>query len=179
LAAPCGDAPADVAAATTIAANRQNVAVLGQACSSGFDQTLPIYEAAWIVTISGSATNDPLPSYGPTVFDRTVVRDGDDVDAWYAKVEALTSDLMRRRAYERKFDSPPRPYADLYFDASNLLLARLREISRVVHGSLVINRIALAAAVRNTTNFRGVSCTIRLDPTTGNRLNDPSSFAGC
>jgi ABC-type branched-subunit amino acid transport system substrate-binding protein len=177
--APCGDATADVAAATTITANRQNVAVLGQMCSSAFDQALPIYQAAGIVTISGSATGDALPMYAPTVFDRTVVRDGDGLSDWYALVQTLASDLAWRRAYVAEFDSTPRPFADLYFDATRLLLARLRQVSHVVGGSLVIDRAALARAIRNTTSFPGVTCTIRLDPATGNRVNDPSAFAQC
>lgn len=177
--APCGDATTDVAAATSITANRQNVAVLGQMCSSGFDQALPIYQAAGIVTISGSATSDSLPSYGPTVFDRTIVRDSDDLVAWYASVQTLASDVTWRRAYTAEFDSTPRPFADLYFDATRLLLARLRQVSRVVGGRLVINRAALARAIRNTTIFPGVTCTIRLDPATGNRVNDSSALRQC
>jgi len=177
--APCGDTSADVAAAKTVAANPQNVAVLGQVCSSGFDQALPIYEAAGMVTITGSATNDSLPSYGSIVFDRTVVSDGDGVDAWYPGVQARAPDVTWRRAYTARFGLPPRPFADLYFDATSLLLARLRAVSRLVRGNLIIDRAAHARAVRDTTSFRGVTCTIRLDPATGNRVNDPSALAQC
>jgi hypothetical protein len=49
-------------------------------------------------------------------------------------------------------------------------------VSKVVSGNLVIDRAALASAVRNTANFEGVSCRITLDPFTGNRVND---LAGC
>jgi hypothetical protein len=46
-------------------------------------------------------------------------------------------------------------------------------------GNLVVNRAALARAVRTTTNYRGVSCTITLDPATGNRVNDPIALSRC
>jgi hypothetical protein len=94
--APSGDPAADVAAATSIVANSQNVGVLGQLCSTGFDQALPIYQSADIVTITGSATDPALPSFGPTVFDRTAVNDSccpfvDEFDPWYATVLTLPS----------------------------------------------------------------------------------------
>src|SRR5262245_47157686 len=73
--APCGEPTTDVAAATSIVANSQNVGVLGQLCSFGFEQALPIYESAGLVTITGSATDPTLPSFGPTVFNRTAVND--------------------------------------------------------------------------------------------------------
>src|SRR5438874_4865166 len=42
--APCGNAAADVAAAGAIVANPLNAGVLGQVCSSGFADALPVYE---------------------------------------------------------------------------------------------------------------------------------------
>jgi ABC-type branched-subunit amino acid transport system substrate-binding protein len=177
--APCGDPTGDVAAATRITSDPQNVAVLGQMCSVGFDQALPIYQAAGLVTITGSATNDALPSYAPTVFDRTVVGDGDGLTTWYASVQALPTDVSWRGMYAAKFGSDPWPFADLYFDATSLLLARLRQVSHVVHRSLVINRAALAQAVRTTTSFPGVSCIIRFDRSTGDRVNEPAALTQC
>ena len=178
--APCGDPAADVAAATSIVANPRNVAVLGQLCSFGFEQALPVYESAGLVTINGSATGDALPAFGPTVFNRTAVRDGDGFDPWYAAVSQLPSDLAWREAYSLRFGSAPLPLADLYYDAARLLIRNLQEISRIDgDGSLVINRAALAQAVRNTTKFQGVTCRITLDPVTGNRLNDPTALSNC
>jgi ABC-type branched-subunit amino acid transport system substrate-binding protein len=178
--APCGDAAADVQAARTITADAQNLAVLGQFCSSGFDQALPIYEAAGVVTITGSATNDALPSFGPTVFDRTAVDDGDGFDSWYAAVSQLPSDVDWQHAYAREFGTAPTQFADLYFDAASLLIRDLQKVSSPDgHGGLVIDRAALAAAVRGTTAFRGVTCTVTFDPKTGNRVNDPAALARC
>jgi hypothetical protein len=177
--APCGDATADVAAAKGIAANLQNVGVLGQFCSGGFDQALPVYETAGLVTISGSATSDALPSFGPTVFDRTAVNDAGGYDAWYATVSGLPGDLAWRQAYTLRFGTAPTGFADLYYDAAGLLIRNVESVSTVDRGSLVVNRAALAHAVRGTTNYLGVTCTVTLDPATGNRLNDPAALANC
>jgi hypothetical protein len=95
-------------------------------------------------------------------------------------VQRLPSDLAWQREYVTEFGSSPQGFADLYFDAASLLLRRLRQVSRVdAVGDLVIGRDALAGAVRNTTHFPGVSCTIALDPATGNRVNDPAALARC
>jgi len=179
VSAPCGDPAADVAAATSITANLQNVGVLGQFCSSGFDQALPIYQNAGIVTVTGSATNDDLPSFAPTVFDRTTV-DDDTFESWYATVSQLPSDLAWQQAYALEFGVAPTLFADLYYDAARLLIRDLQRVSTVdVGGKLIVNRATLASAVRNTTSYQGVSCTITLDPSTGNRLNDPAALSRC
>jgi ABC-type branched-subunit amino acid transport system substrate-binding protein len=179
VSAPCGDAAGDVAAATRITSNLQNVGVLGQFCSSGFDQALPIYQRAGLVTISGSATNDDLPSFAPAVFNRTVV-DDDTFDSWYAAVSQLPSDLAWQQAFRVEFGAAPSAFADLYYDAASLLIRDLQRVSTVDRGDrLIVNRAALAQAVRNTTRFQGVSCTITLDPATGNRLDDPAALSRC
>jgi ABC-type branched-subunit amino acid transport system substrate-binding protein len=171
----------NTSSATAIVSNTQNTAVLGNICSAGMVSALPIYEAAGLVTISGSATASSLPALGPTVFNRTaVVSDAaaDPGDIWASQVATLPSVLEWEQEFEAQFGMAPfvEPYPALYFDAASLLLSRLQQVSRIVNGNLVINRAALASAVRDTTNFQGVSCTITLDPLTGNRVND---LAGC
>jgi ABC-type branched-subunit amino acid transport system substrate-binding protein len=178
--APCGDPAADVAAAAGIVANTQNAGVLGQFCSSGFDQSLPIYQAAGVVVVSGSATSDALPAFGPTVFDRTAVSDGDGGTAWYTQVASLPADLAWQGAYAALFGAPPAQFADLYGDAARVLLRSLRDTSWVDnHGNLVVDRAALARAVRHTKDARGITCTITIDPATGNRVNDLKALARC
>jgi ABC-type branched-subunit amino acid transport system substrate-binding protein len=113
----CGD-PATAgavatAAASSVTANLQNVAVLGQVCSFGFAQALAIYEQAGVVTLSGSATNPTLPSAAPTVFDRTTL-DDNGFDLWYATVATLPSDFAWRQAYSHEFGGAPADFADLY-----------------------------------------------------------------
>jgi ABC-type branched-subunit amino acid transport system substrate-binding protein len=169
----------DSAAASAIVADTQILGVIGHVCSSDFAAALPIYEAAGVVTISGSATADFLPALGPTVFNRTVVSDGAGFATWYARVMALPSDIAWREAYTAEFGQPPTPFADLYYDATVLLLQRLHEVGTIDRGSLVVDRAALASAVRHTVGFRGVSCTITLDPTTGNRINDAAALDRC
>ena len=173
----CGDAGANVAAANAIVSNLQNAAVIGHACSSGFTPALPIYQDADLVTISGSATDASLPSLGPNVFNRTAVADP-NFDAWYAQVKELPSDLVFQQDYQNKFGAP-QDFTDLYFDATSLLLGDLSKVSTIVKGNLVIDRAALANAVRNTSNYQGVTCTVTLDPSTGNRVNDPASLTQC
>jgi hypothetical protein len=120
----------------------------------------------------------PSPTF--SVLDRTVVSDGEGSSAWYAQVQTLAGDQAWQSDYTSTFGTPPMPFADLYFDAANLLLNRLQQVSKPdAAGDLVIGRAVLAAAVQNTTNFTGVSCTITLDPTTGNRVNDPAALARC
>jgi hypothetical protein len=160
--------------------NTQNVAALGQVCSTGFDQALPVYEAAGLVTISGSATNDALPSFGPTVFNRTFVDDGDGADAWYAAVAQLPSDGAWRQAYALEFGRAPTAFADLYYDAASLLIRDLQKVAGVDRrGDLVVISPLLACAVRLTRAYAGVTCTVTFDPSTGNRLNDPSALSNC
>jgi ABC-type branched-subunit amino acid transport system substrate-binding protein len=145
---------------------------------------LPIYEAAGVVTISGSASGSVLPPLGPTVFNRTnVVSDaaGDAGDIWFSQIGLLPSVLEWDQEFEADFGVAPflSPAPALYFDAASLLIRDLQQVSRIVDGNLVIDRATLANAVRNTTKFQGVTCTISLDPATGDRLNDPTALSRC
>jgi ABC-type branched-subunit amino acid transport system substrate-binding protein len=167
------------ASAASIVANAQNTAVIGHLCSAGFTSALPVYEAAGLVTLSGSATADELPQLGPTVFNRTIVRDGDDVDRWMSDVLALPSVEAWSLDYEARFGVAPPELAVFYFDAASLLLRRLQQHSEIADRSLVVNRAELATAVRQTTRFQGITCTVSLDPATGNRVNDTAALARC
>ena len=189
--APCGSfadvGPTDVAVAKSVVDNPQNVGVIGQMCSEAFGgpncvtplvTPLSVYEGAGIVTINGSATGTCLPQIGPTVFNRTTVVDA-TFDAWYAAVQALPSDIDWAKAYALRFGKAPTPFADLYFDAAGLLLKQLQQSSSVAGGNLTIDRTALARAVRDTTLYEGITCTVTLDPATGNRIDDPAALAAC
>ena len=63
--------------------------------------------------------------------------------------------------------------------ATLLPLARLEQTARNVKGSLVIDRLAFARAVRHTRHFPGMTCSIALDPATGFRTNDQAALARC
>jgi ABC-type branched-subunit amino acid transport system substrate-binding protein len=177
-------------AATAIVDNEQNTAVLGHICSAGFANALPIYEEAGVVTISGSAsasflTPEPQQTLlGPTVFNRTIVvsdAQGDAGDMWISQIAALPSVLEWQEEYEAEFGQAPvlPALSAMYFDAASLLLQRLQRVSKIANGNLVIDRAALAQAVRATTTFQGVTCKITLDPTSGNRINDQAALARC
>jgi hypothetical protein len=158
--APCGDPAANLAAAESIVADPQNVAVLGHLCSPGDAVALPLYQEAGLVAISGSTTNPALPGFGPDVFDSVAVPDGccpyvDQFDPWYAQVETLPSDLAWQQAYTLEFGTAPAPFADLYYDAASLLVRDLQTTSTLDGGAnLVIDRAALARAVRTRPRTR-------------------------
>jgi ABC-type branched-subunit amino acid transport system substrate-binding protein len=182
---PCGDSAADLAAATSIVANPENVGVVGTFCSTADAVALPVFQTADLVTISGSTTNPFLPPLGPSVFNSVAVSDSccpyvDLSDPWYATVETQPSVLAWRRAYTDEFGAPPVTFADLYYDATSLLIRNLQNISSIDGtGNLVINRPALAESVRHTTKYQGVTCTTTLDQATGYRVNDPLALARC
>ena len=160
----------NAAAAHGIVAHRQYVGVLGFVCSAGAPSGLSVLESAGIVSISGSSSADGLPAAAPTTFNRVVARDGDGFDAWYGAVMASSVNGAWRAVYQSLYGTPPLFLADLYFDAASLLLAKLDETARVERNRLVVDRSQLAAAVRGTLGFAGVSCAITIDPATGNRV---------
>ncbi len=182
--APCGGGTAasladNAAVADAAVANARNVAVIGHPCSPEAPAWLPVYEAAGLATINGSTTGPTLPALGPTVFNGTAVPDP-DFTPWYAKVTALPSDLAWRARFQARFGSPPTDFADLYYDATNVLLAAIRESAWIGYGhTLVIDRAALAARLRHTRRFPGVTCSVTLDPATGYRVNDAVALARC
>jgi len=178
----------NTAAARQVAANAQNVAVLGHEASLTFggveapvgacpaptsDSALSVYEAAGIATLNGSTTNPCLPPIGPTVFNATAVP-GAAFDGWYQSVQQLPSDLAWRVAYQSQFGVAATDFADLYYDAANVLLGALQSVAKIANGNLVVPRSALAEAVRATTGFCGVTGALNLDAT-GYRTNAPGS----
>lgn len=181
VSAACLDPTGDKAVAEGIVSNTQNTGVIGPFCSSGARYSLPVYEAAGVVVISGSTQAVDLPAFAPTVFNRTLVEQPPgQPSGWFDTVSGLPS-VKRWTEYHAAF--PPAAatseYDAFYFDAATLLLDRLQQVSTIKDGNLVIDRKELAKAVRQTTEFPGVTCTISFDPATGNRINDPASLARC
>ena len=154
------------------------MAVLGQVCSHGFAQALAIYQKADMVVISGSATNTALHGAGPTVFNRTIV-DDNHVDSWYPVISQLPSDLAWRLDYTVKFGSAPSDFADLYYDAANIVIDDIVGASQVdAKGELIVNRAALATAVRDTSAYPGVTCSVTID-SRGDRVVDDAAISTC
>jgi ABC-type branched-subunit amino acid transport system substrate-binding protein len=171
-ATPCSDPGANAAAATSIVANPDVAGVVGHLCSNGLAGALPVYESAGMVVVSGSATDPSLTGLGPSVFDRTVVNDADNGANWLTAVEQLPSVLAWQQRYTARFGIAPTTFAELYYDATSLLLNRINQVATLDgSGNLVIDRRMLAAAVRHTTNYQGVSGCISLDAV-GNRFNN-------
>jgi len=182
---PCQDPETSAAVAAQVVANPANIAVIGHMCSPDERAALPIYEQAGVVTISGTATNPTNPSFGPDVFNSLLVPDDTPggSDQWYSRVQQLPRDLSWQGEYTARFGSAPATWADLYFDAASLLLQEVAAASVVSQGNLVIDRSALASAVRTVAlspdlGFKGVTCWINLD-LRGYRINDPASLDRC
>ena len=177
----CGVPEGEKVVAEGIVANTQNTGVIGPFCSSGARYSLPVYEAAGVVVVSGSASAVDLPPFAPTVFNRTVVEGPPGPpDPWFVTVTGLQS-VKRWTDYHAAFPpaAPTSEFDAFSFDAATLLLDRLQQVSKIKDGNLVIDRKELAKVVRRTTDFPGVTCTVAFDRATGNRLNDPASLAGC
>jgi ABC-type branched-subunit amino acid transport system substrate-binding protein len=175
-------------AAQNVVADAQNVAVIGHMCSQGLGgdcgaeaNALATYEAAGVLAVTGSATAACLPALGPTVFDRTAIPDGlaTDFDTWYALIQATPRDTAWRQAYQDAYGSSPPEFADLYYDATQLLITKLQQVSHMSGGDLVIDRAALARAMRATAGFQGVTCSTTIDPVTGDRVLDLAALARC
>lgn len=175
--APCS-LPQDVEAAAAIVDDETIVGVVGPACSGSADVTLPLFEAAGVVTVSPTATEPGLGTYAPTTFNRTAVDDS-GFDAWYAAVGALPSDVAFWETYEALYGPPPaRVFGDLAYDATLVLLTALKQVATLEQGSVVVDRGELAAAVRATAGLHGVTCTITLEAD-GDRLDDEEALARC
>jgi hypothetical protein len=182
---PCRNPAVAAEVASEVVANTQNAAVIGHMCSPDEHAALPIYEAAGVVTISGSATGPLNPGFGPDVFNSTAVPDDTpgEGDSWYARVQQLPRDVTWHTRYAARFGSTPAIFADLYFDAATVLLDALEASSTLEGGDLVIDRVALATAVRQVAGrapqgTNGVTCWIKLDAR-GYRINDPAALDRC
>jgi ABC-type branched-subunit amino acid transport system substrate-binding protein len=176
--APCS-LPKDAMAAEAIVGDPGLAGVVGPLCSEPSVTTLPMYEQAGIVVISPTATSLGLGAYAPTTFNRTTV-DNDSFDPWYSRVATLPRNVDFRARYEDRFGPAPPDFlvADLAYDAALLLLDSLKRSSTVQGGRLVIDRAALAAAVRATNELQGVTCTISFEPD-GDRIHDDISLDRC
>jgi ABC-type branched-subunit amino acid transport system substrate-binding protein len=186
--------PPDTSAATAIAADGGFVAVVGQPCSRGGSDWVPIYERAGIPVVSPSATHPALPSFGPTVFNRTIPPDG-VWESWYRVVGAYDIDgngvfgpcesclplpavAAFRIDYETRFGESPTAFSELAYDAAHVIVNALNRVAQIRGGTLVIDRAKLARAIRDTDGLGGLSCKISFD-SVGNRESKPNQLARC
>ncbi len=156
-------------AANAIIANAQNAGVVGPFCSISTEGALPVFENVNMVMISFANTRFNLPSFGPTMFNRVVVTDL-DFDNWHTQIGGLQSVLDWEADFAARYGRAPSDLARYAYDAALVLLAHIEATGTMnLDGDLVIDRNVLAAAVRGTTGFSGVTGSINLDGD-GNRI---------
>jgi ABC-type branched-subunit amino acid transport system substrate-binding protein len=174
------------AAALSVIANPDYVGVIGHACSRSYEAGLPLYEAAGIVTVSGSSSIFGTPNFGPGVSNRVNLNDYYyESSRWLPIVQAMPRVQEWDVRYQDRFGNEPADYAILFYDATKLLLERIAQTSHLqLDGSLIINRAELASAIRSTRNYQGVTGCFSFDgigdrlPEDGNCNQPPVADAG-
>lgn len=167
-------------AANTIVANLQNVGVVGPLYSSSTFGAAPVFETASLVMISYANSHPDLPAEGPNIFNRVVLIDPGS-DEWAVKINALPEAVDWRSDFESDFGRTPDSLAVFAYDSTKILLEKIQEVSIVDgSGNLVIDRAALATAVRTTVNYPGKTGPVtfeyngnRVDPLTLTVNDDP------
>ena len=174
---PCS-LPADATAAQAIVADPTLVGVVGPMCSEPSVTTLPIYEQAGLVVVSPTATQPGLGTLAPTTFNRTAV-DDTGFETWYLRVAELRVNQEFRARYESRFGEAQDFFvADLAYDATLALIDGIKRSSTIEGGALVVDRAALAAAVRTTDGLHGVTCSISFEAD-GDRIADDTALERC
>ena len=164
------DQPSGQNAGDQIVANTQNLGVIGPFCSSSTFGMGPVLESAGVVMISYSNTSPLLDDYGWTVFNRVVVTDPEYVD-WNEYITHLSSVTLWNDEFYFAYGRQPTEFAKYVYDSTLLLLNRLDEVSTLDgSGNLLVDRAALAAAVRDTFSYMGVTGRIFLEAD-GDRVN--------
>lgn len=157
--------------AANIVANAQHVGVLGPMCSSSVIGAAPVFETALLVMITSTATALDLHTHGPNVFNR-IVPDDLEVESWDKLVSGMASVQSWEADFQTTYGHAPWNFAKYAYDATMLLLTRIQQVSSVDGGgNLVVDREALATAVRTTSNYSGLTGQIALD-VHGTRLNN-------
>jgi ABC-type branched-subunit amino acid transport system substrate-binding protein len=164
------------AAAQQIVADEHIIAVVGPVCSNSAIGALPALQAANVVMISGSATMPGLSAYGPGVFHRTLL-DDDQVDTLGYPSQIYIEDFPAVQSWLADFaawgggllETGLNHFSPYQYDAMGVLLRALDLSSQALNdGSLLIDREALRAAIRSTSNYPGVTGLITFE-TDGDR----------
>ena len=156
------DPTTGAAAATAIVSNTMHVGVIGPLCSSSTSAALPIFEAAALVMISPASTSPDLPPLGPTVFNRVILPDP-HWEAWDVRVSQWHPVIQWSRNFAAAHGHQPDTAAKYVYDATMLLLYQIDAVSTTGAGGLTINREALAAAVRGTSGYNGLTGDVTLN----------------
>jgi predicted GH43/DUF377 family glycosyl hydrolase len=166
---PC-DTAGGQALADDIVAETQNLGLVGPLCSSTTLSAAPVLETNSVVMISYANTRPDLYSYGPTIFNRVVLADP-LFEAWDVQVHSLPPVMDWETDASTALGHAPGSFMVYAYDATTLLLSQIDSVSTVDGGgNLVIDRAALAQAVRNTDGFAGLTGEVTLNPF-GDRLD--------
>jgi hypothetical protein len=153
-----------------IVAHATNVGVVGPYCSVTSMGALPAFETAGLVMVSGTNSNPSLYAAGPRVFNRVMISDPGS-DNWIQIVKNTPGYVSWAALFTTTYGHQPADLAVMYFDAAQVLLKAIDDVSVVDGGgNLVISRAALRAAVRSTFRFPGVTGQIDLTAF-GDRVN--------
>jgi ABC-type branched-subunit amino acid transport system substrate-binding protein len=158
--------PGGTAAAGAVVGDPDVVAVIGPACSAAAHGALPGLAGAGIPAISGAAAEPGLGGLGPTAFTRTIPAEDQPIS-----IDAVTGligvqEFLAR--YQQRYGAlPPTQYLTYLaytYDAAGVLIGALTATGSVVgDGSITLDRAELAAAIRATSGFVGITGTITFE----------------
>jgi serine/threonine protein kinase/Tol biopolymer transport system component/ABC-type branched-subunit amino acid transport system substrate-binding protein len=171
----CTDPDVARGAAEQVVSDRGMVGVIGHSCSASCRPGMEVYEAAHLVMISPSCSSPNLSEPGHQVFNRVILRDDQGGEAYHDQVRDGIGYRNLARRYEERYGQPLEEiefgiFATYAYDATMILVEAIKQVAVVDEaGNLVIDRQALARAVRATTDYRGTTGTISFDDN-GDRL---------
>ena len=163
-----------VAAAQAMTSDPSIAGVIGPICTSACYAALPIYQESNCVIVSPSCTGSELSAQGFSVFNRVVVRDEEGPDERNQEIVATGAYQDFAAHFEERFgvalEEDSGALVAHAYDAAEILLSAITNVAEVDDsGALVIERQALAGAVRGTAGFQGVTGSIHIDEQ-GDRL---------
>ena len=174
----CEQATAVMAAERLARDRPQVVGVIGPLCSLAAEGSMPVLTRAYLVSISGSATQENLSSlFGASGFNRTVLSDRQVRELGLSEnwIDALASVQDFYARYKSRFGPLPAAIRSLMpttYDAVHVLLNAIeRTVILNDDGGLSLRLPDLADAVRFTQNFSGVTGPIGFEED-GDRIPD-------
>jgi predicted amidohydrolase YtcJ/ABC-type branched-subunit amino acid transport system substrate-binding protein len=166
----CDQAAAAQAAEQLVEQHPQTAGVVGPFCSAAALGALPIYQQEYLVTISGSATQENLAEqFGGGFFFRTVLHVGQMRDLGLADnyIDELAGVQEFYTRYDGRYGPLPdqiRPLIVYTYDAVHVLLNTIEEVAMVADdGVLAIDLASLVDAVHDVDGFHGVTGSIAFD----------------
>lgn len=166
----CDQSATASAAEQLLAEHPQVIGVIGPFCSDSVRGSMPIYQKADLVVVSGSATEEDLSVlFGAGGFNRTILNDQQlsDLGLTYDYIDSLASVKSFYTRYEEQFGPLPTEIRSLIvytYDAVQVLLSAIENAAvRNEDGSITLDRTALAEAVRAIEDFVGLTGPIVFD----------------